>query len=215
MLWNLEGNPAVSGQPLVQDAASLSWSYDAVNWATKSKVINGYPDDDNLPIFGPWDGVTREQAVAILMNWSHGTPGSQVDFARFPDASMVSGWANGAVAWGVNNHIVGNSGSINPKGVCTRAELAAMIKNAYENVLHKDDNGSNNGSNNNGSNNGGQTPVDPSPGLSTTVVATKSGKKYHYNWCPTIQRSKNLRSMTAAQAKASGLTACNVCNPPA
>lgn len=55
----------------------------------------------------------------------------------------------------------------------------------------------------------------PQPGLSTIVYVTKTGSKYHYSWCPTLSRSKNLRTMTAAQAKAQGLGACKVCNPPA
>lgn len=53
------------------------------------------------------------------------------------------------------------------------------------------------------------------PDLSVTVYVTRTGSKYHYDWCPTIQRSKNLRAMTAADAKASGYGACKVCNPPA
>lgn len=62
-----------------------------------------------------------------------------------------------------------------------------------------------------------QPQPDPQPGpdLNQTVYATKTGKKYHYSWCPTIQRSKNLRSMTAAQALGAGLGPCKVCNPPA
>lgn len=54
----------------------------------------------------------------------------------------------------------------------------------------------------------------PGPDLNTTVWVTKTGKKYHYDWCSTIQKSKGLRSMSAAQAKSSGYTACKVCNPP-
>lgn len=62
-----------------------------------------------------------------------------------------------------------------------------------------------------------QPQPDPQPGpdLNQTVYATKTGKKYHYSWCPTIQRSKNLRQMTAAQALGAGLGPCKVCNPPA
>lgn len=56
---------------------------------------------------------------------------------------------------------------------------------------------------------------DPSPGLNTTVYVTRTGSKYHYDWCPTLSRSKYLTAMTAAQAKARGLGACKVCNPPA
>lgn len=56
---------------------------------------------------------------------------------------------------------------------------------------------------------------EPTPGLGTTVYVTRTGSKYHYDWCPTLSRSKNLTAMTAGQAKSRGYGACKVCNPPA
>lgn len=56
---------------------------------------------------------------------------------------------------------------------------------------------------------------DPGPGMNAAVVVTQSGSKYHYDWCPTLSRSKNLIGMPAWQAAERGYGACKVCNPPA
>lgn len=50
--------------------------------------------------------------------------------------------------------------------------------------------------------------------MSTTVYVTKSGSKYHYDWCPSLNRSKNLTPMKASDAYNSGYGACKVCKPP-
>ena len=46
-----------------------------------------------------------------------------------------------------------------------------------------------------------------------TVWVTASGKKYHNEGCRTLAKSKNKSSMTIAEAKAQGYTACGVCAP--
>ena len=57
-------------------------------------------------------------------------------------------------------------------------------------------------------------PVPPGPDLSATVCVTKSGKSYHYDWCPTLSRSKNLTYMSAGSAQSRGYRPCKVCKPP-
>ena len=49
--------------------------------------------------------------------------------SRFADADSISDWARSAVAWAVQNGIMGNGGSLNGKGSITRAEMAAMTTN--------------------------------------------------------------------------------------
>lgn len=53
------------------------------------------------------------------------------------------------------------------------------------------------------------------PDMNTTVCVTKSGSKYHYDWCSTLKRSTSLTYMPAWQAVQNGYGACKVCNPPA
>jgi hypothetical protein len=45
-----------------------------------------------------------------------------------------------------------------------------------------------------------------------TVYATRTGKKYHRATCRYLSKSKIPVSLK--DAKAQGLTACSVCNPP-
>ena len=47
---------------------------------------------------------------------------------------------------------------------------------------------------------------------SITVYGTRTGKKYHLDGCRSL--SKSRIPMNLSDAKASGLTACGVCNPP-
>ena len=59
-----------------------------------------------------------------------------------------------------------------------------------------------------------QPQPQPGPDMDTTVYVTKSGSKYHYDWCPSLNRSKNLTPMKASDAYNSGYAACKVCKPP-
>jgi hypothetical protein len=45
------------------------------------------------------------------------------------------------------------------------------------------------------------------------VWVTQSGKKYHTESCRTIQKSKNLISMTKTEAIEKGYEACKICKP--
>ena len=45
------------------------------------------------------------------------------------DGTKVSAWAKNAVAWAVDNKIMGNGGSVNPLNDIIRAEVAAMVVN--------------------------------------------------------------------------------------
>ena len=60
------------------------------------------------------------------------------------------------------------------------------------------------------------TEVSSSSGSSSgggEVCITQTGAKYHHSSCSTLSRSKNLRYMSASEAKAAGYEACKVCNP--
>lgn len=50
--------------------------------------------------------------------------------------------------------------------------------------------------------------------MSTTVYITKTGTKYHYDWCSTLKNSKNLTPISASDAYNSGYDACKICKPP-
>ncbi len=101
-------------------------------WAKNVGVMNGYQNGD----FGPNDSLTREQVACTLFNYARVVLGQDTTvtdvegaLAAFPDAGDVDDWAREAVAWAVNNHIMGNGGFINPRADITRAEMTAMVTN--------------------------------------------------------------------------------------
>ena len=108
----------------------------AVAWANKTGVVNGYDEDT----FGPEDEITREQFAAMLSNYAKvvnrdETVGS-VDTSvldEYKDANTVSGWATDAVAWAVENGVMGNNGSVMGQNKITRGEVAAMVTNYQPN----------------------------------------------------------------------------------
>lgn len=114
------------------DVARDAYYAEAVTWARTSSVMNGYQDGR----FGPDDNLTREQVACSLMNYAESIDGADVSvsdpdsvISRFADADSISDWARSAVAWAVQNGIMGNGGSLNGKGSITRAEMAAMTTN--------------------------------------------------------------------------------------
>ena len=46
------------------------------------------------------------------------------------------------------------------------------------------------------------------------VYVAPTGKKYHYEDCSTLARSKRIIQLTINEAKGKGYTPCKVCNPP-
>ena len=113
-----------------EDVEPGMWYAQAIQWAEKAGVVNGYAGTDN---FGPNDPITREQWAAMLANYAKVYGGFEAPaadaLAGFADAAKVSGWAEESVAWAVENGIMGNGGAINPKADIIRAEAAAMAVN--------------------------------------------------------------------------------------
>lgn len=113
------------------------WYTDSVNWAVANGVMTGYAGTD---LFGVGDALTREQFCAAIAN-AMKKDVSDADAAAldaFPDADGVSDWARQSVAWavqqGVLNGVENDDGSRSlhaARGI-TRAEMAAMVKNAVD-----------------------------------------------------------------------------------
>ena len=94
------------------------WYALALEWGVES----GLPDGTN-----PEANVTREQLVTLLWRFA-GSP-EVTAVLDFTDADEVSGYAAQAMAWAVSVGIIqGNAdGTLNPQGIATRAEVAAML----------------------------------------------------------------------------------------
>lgn len=132
VLFNYSGDAAPSEGATFDDAAELGWASDACAWAQDEGVFNGSKNADGTVTMDPWEHITREQACAVLFNMSGEAAGDPAFLAAFPDGGEVSAWAEGAVAWGVENEVIGNGGELNPTDGCTRAEFVAMVKNVFD-----------------------------------------------------------------------------------
>lgn len=98
-----------------------SWYQKGVDWA----VTNGVSDGSN-----PNGNITREQLAVMLWRYS-GSPVPTGTLDRFDDAGSVSGYAQDAMRWAVENGIINGfgNGQLAPNGQATRAQVAQMLKN--------------------------------------------------------------------------------------
>jgi len=131
ILWRMEESPVISFEPIFSDvpASAPDWYRTAVVWAYYNGVIQGHADG----CFSPNDDITREQFVTMLYRYALRralqdslTPSGHMPFQ---DAGQISNWAREAMQWAVGNGIIHgtNTGAINPHGITTRAECAAIL----------------------------------------------------------------------------------------
>ncbi|MEM9979164.1 MAG: S-layer homology domain-containing protein [Cyanobacteria bacterium P01_D01_bin.2] len=84
--------------------------------------------------FRPNDTVTREQAVSIILSYG-GVTDAQLAGVANPFRDVPSGrWSEAKIAYAAQNGIVAGRGNgrFDPTATVTRAELMAMLANAYE-----------------------------------------------------------------------------------
>lgn len=137
ILYNLNGNEDVSGksEPF-SDVNDGDWFYDAVVWGKAKGVANGYSGTD---LFGPYDGVTREQAAILLMNYAKGSAPADDVLSQFPDGADVHSWGKVGMSWAIKSGVISGVDTANGKlleaeRVCTRAEFVAMLQRVYQNM---------------------------------------------------------------------------------
>ena len=136
ILYRLEGSPTGAGRAPFADVAADAYYADAVAWASVNNIVSGY---DALT-FGPEDNITREQMASILYRYAAykgldmTTSGS---LAAFTDNASVSGWANTAAVWAVDNGILSGRGNntLAPQENATRAEVASIFMRYCENLM--------------------------------------------------------------------------------
>ena len=113
------------------DVDTTQYYAEAIGWASKSGVVNGYGDGT----FAPEQNITREEFAAMLANYAKAlrvyAAVSDVDsvLGGFSDGAAVTEWAQSEVAWAAQNGVMGNGGFLNAQGTITRAEAAAMAVN--------------------------------------------------------------------------------------
>ncbi len=137
VLYRMDGNPAVSGTCSFTDAKRGAYYADALVWAERNALVNGYGSG----AFGVGDAITREQLVTILYRYAayKGIDVSaRADLSGYRDAEKISGYARDAFGWAVEAGLIRGSGDLlNPQGRTTRAEYAAIAARFHKTFIAK------------------------------------------------------------------------------
>jgi len=121
VLYNKEGQPAITGTHKFPDVKSGDWFNNAVTWGAQKGVVGGYGDGR----FGPNDAVTIQQIAVILWNYS-GNP----EFTGTPDGmGKYDDWAKNGLSWAVENGIMKDVPVANATDNATRAQTAQILMN--------------------------------------------------------------------------------------
>ena len=132
VLYRLEDEPEFTGGlASFPDVDVKSWYAEAVAWASESGLVNGTENG-----FEPNANITREQIATILYRYAKyiglvaQDSAASADMSVFNDGDKVSSWAQEAMAWAVEVGLFkgDDTGSLNPQGNATRAEVATLLE---------------------------------------------------------------------------------------
>lgn len=134
VLYRIAGSPEVSQEDCEYFSDTQGRYYtEAVGWAKANGIVSGISETR----FGPNNRITRQDAMLIFYRYCVdylGMDGScSGDLSGFVDEGNVSGYAEKAVSWAVDNGLMSGSSSssgmkLNPKGNLTRAEAATVLR---------------------------------------------------------------------------------------
>lgn len=135
ILWRLEGEPKGSGASF-SDVENDAYYYDAVAWAVKNEIVNGY----DASVFGPNDAATREQMMSIIYRFAEykGYDISQrTSLDIFKDKAEISDYAVNAVQWCCYNNIISGTAEnqVSPHDFVQRCQAAAILHRFCEKYI--------------------------------------------------------------------------------
>ena len=118
------------------DVPTTASYFQPVQWAAYTSTVKGYGGN----LFGPLDGITREQFCTILLRYAQRFGLSMpaiVEAKTFSDAGQVSSWAKEAVDVCQQAGIIKGMGNntFAPKDNAQRAQACVIILNAYNQGL--------------------------------------------------------------------------------
>ena len=104
VLYRLEGSPATAAASEFNDVPANQWYSDAVAWAVKNGITNGYGDGR----FGPDDPITREQLAVFLYRYAKSRNIIVPAYGKLlqSDASKIDSWALDAMTWAYSKGII-------------------------------------------------------------------------------------------------------------
>ncbi len=129
ILYRMENEPRCFGSAAFSDVKPGAYYEKAVVWASQNNIVSGYTDGT----FRPDAPVTREQLASILYRYTlyrgqDVSAGETTSLTGYGDAQAVSNYALPAMRWACGTGILqGANGKLNPSGLATRAQLAAML----------------------------------------------------------------------------------------
>ena len=129
ILYRMENEPRCFGSAAFSDVKPGAYYEKAVIWASQNGIVSGYTDGT----FRPDAPVTREQLASILYRYTlyrgqDVSAGETTSLTGYGDAQAVSSYALPAMRWACGTGILqGANGKLNPSGLATRAQLAAML----------------------------------------------------------------------------------------
>ena len=135
ILYRLENEPRCFGGVTFPDVAPGAYYEKAVIWASQNSIVSGYTDGT----FRPDAPVTREQLASILYRYTRYrgldvSAGETADLSGYADVRAISGYALPAMRWACGAGILqGSNGKLQPSGLATRAQLAAMLHRYLKN----------------------------------------------------------------------------------
>ena len=134
-LYRLDGAPLQTGLSRFTDVQNPGAFYHAaVIWASERGIVLGFEDNS----FRPNVNVTREQMATFLHRFAtyagQNMAYSAAQFNAFPDSGDVSDFALEPLRWSVYHGIIsGSGGRLLPRYTATRAQVAQIFLNYYNN----------------------------------------------------------------------------------
>ncbi len=126
--------PSATRQAITfKDVKSNYWGYGAIQAASSSPFLTGYPDST----FKPEEKIQRVQAIVSLANGLGLTASDQNAIKFYTDAGQIPSYAAGPVAAATSRQLVINYPNVKelaPKRQATRAEIAAFVYQALVNA---------------------------------------------------------------------------------
>ena len=134
ILYNLEGQPVVSGAATFTDAEH--WAKTPIAWAQQTGVVDGYEDNS----FRPENPISRQEFAQMMYNYAKYkgydlTAKGNLD--AFPDADKMGAWAEPSLAWANGNKLINghDDGTLNPRGITIRAQAASILMRFDLNIV--------------------------------------------------------------------------------
>ncbi|MFG6372833.1 MAG: S-layer homology domain-containing protein, partial [Oscillospiraceae bacterium] len=135
IFWRLSGSPEAGAEMSFPDCEAGSWYAQAVAWCAEAGVVKGY-DSGN---FGSDDPITREQMALMLWRYAQlrgqdVSTGGEAGLLTYSDFDQAGAWAVSALRWAVGSGVMnGKDGNrLDPKGLVSRAEAAAVLQRFFE-----------------------------------------------------------------------------------